>query len=105
MNTYQPEDTKVVVNGSRIGGFIEGGFLTAGLNSIVLRLNAFSESIVELNQLIGHHGLSVDIESGLFKEGKRCPNLDINEIYQLTDTYTKYNVDGIPEVVFVFGRP
>ncbi len=104
MNTYRPEDTKVQVNGSRIGGFIEGGFLTAGLNSVVLRLSAFSESIEELNKLVGHHA-SVDIEGGLFKGGKRITNLDISEIYQLTDSYTKYNVDSIPEVVFVFGRP
>ena len=104
MNTYQPEDTKVVINGTRIGGFIEGGFLTAGINSVILRLNAFSESIDELNKFMGLQVL-VSIEGGLFNGEERITNLDIDEVYHLSDSYTKYDVDKTPEVVFVFGRP
>ena len=104
MNIYKPEDVKVMVDNKRIGGFIEGSFLTAGYNSVVIRLQAFSESIDDLIKLSRQYVL-VEIENGVFKQGERLTNLDINETYELTDYYTKYNVDKIPEVVFVFGRP
>lgn len=106
MNTYNPESVKLQVSNKLVGGFIESDFLKASPRLIRVALNPFSESIPPLITTF-NKGVPtyVKLESGLFnKDGVRLSYLDIEGDFRVNDYYTEYNVQNVPQVVFLLTR-
>lgn len=103
MNTYCPEDVKVIVNGIRIEAMSEQ-FLKIGKDKVVLTLNGTSKHIKALKELYFDDPVFIEVYGGwIDDQGFAEAPYEIEGRYSLTD-YTWNLSTGLPTIDFTFHK-